>query len=54
MRAKTRKNKTSEKAQTRTDWEANHARIRDAMLLLIDRNKGRIPSHIVEAYNSQR
>ena len=29
---------------TRTDWAANHSKIRDAMLTLIDRNKGRIPS----------
>jgi hypothetical protein len=44
MRAQTNKNRKPEKPQTRTDWEANHAKIRDAMLVLIDRGKGRIPS----------
>jgi hypothetical protein len=30
--------------RTRTDWERNHGLIRDAMLKLIDEQKGKLPS----------
>lgn len=44
MRTRTGKDTTARSSASRTDWQANHARIRDAMLALIDRGKGRIPS----------
>ena len=38
------KDKVSSAESNRTDWETNHAKIRDAMLTLIDRKKGKLPS----------
>jgi len=44
VKQRTSKNKKTGRSENRTDWEANHAKIRDAMLLLIDRKKGKLPS----------
>jgi AraC-like DNA-binding protein len=44
MKQKTIKSKKRRSVRDRTDWEMNHSRIRDAMLTLIDRNRGTIPS----------
>lgn len=49
MKAKATKSKNGRKAgdgnaSVRTDWEQNHAKIREAMLELLAEKRGRIPS----------